>query len=306
MGPFPRTPTPAQIEQERSLALVIYLDLLIVVPYLLVGLATGALAMVAEVIRGGLLMSVLVLSLQTLRKAHRGLAGQYEFGTGKLERALSMAVALLLLVAAGFIFWKALFSHPAPPQSSWLGIAAVALTFLNLCVNSAPLIPMWRAIRKEPSVIVLSHFKARFAKALGSVVVVATVAIYMFASDPRTARIAEAVGSMVVVGFMVVVSINMIRESLPDLVDRALEEPLQLHINRTLATFFDNYDELIAVRSRNSGNLAHIEITLGFAPEKTIGELTDVLQRMTKHLQEAIPNSDIVIVPRTTKPGAVL
>jgi cation diffusion facilitator family transporter len=293
-----RMPTPEQLKQERALAIVILLDLLLIVPYLAVGIAVGSLVMVAEVLRGGLLLLVICVSLRTLRRAHRHRTGYYEYGIGKLERALSFAVAVLLLLAAGFIFWEAFVGQPKPPPSRWLATLAVVFVCLNLGINTYSLFPMWRSLREEPSVIVLAHFRARLTKAVGSVVVVVCVAIHMFSSDPTTVRIAEAVGAVCVAGFMIVVAVGLLREAMPDLLDRAISEPMQMQVNRVLANFFSDYDELIAVRTRRSGNTAHVEITLGFSPEMNLGALLEILSRMQKDLEQAIPNSDILIVPR--------
>jgi ferrous-iron efflux pump FieF len=170
---------------------------------------------------------------------------------------------------------------------------------LNLAVNAIPVFPLWRSVRAQPSVIVLSQFRARLAKALGSVVVVACVSIHSLASEPMIGRIADTVGAFLVVGFMIVVAVGLLREALPDLLDRAIAEPMQLQVNRTLAAFFHEYEELISVRTRRSGNVAHVEITLGFAHEKTVGEVSGIIARMGDYLRVAIPNSDIVIVPRS-------
>ena len=293
-----RTPTPEQRKQERALLLTIYLDALIIVPYLIIGLAVGSLAIIAEVLRGGLMLLVLGVSLRTLRRSHRGLIAEYEYGIGKLERALSGVVAVLLLLAVGFIVWRAFVMKPERPPSPLLAVLAIVFTCLNLGVNTMPLIPLWRSLRGQASVIVLSHFRARLAKAVGSVIVVACVSIHGLASNPMTGRIAEAVGAVVVAGFMIVIAVGLLREALPDLLDHALAEPMQMHVTRTLAAFFHDYEELITVRTRRSGNIVHVEITLGFAPNKSLGELTGIIARMKEHLQQAIPNSDIVIVPR--------
>jgi cation diffusion facilitator family transporter len=274
--------------------------LLLIVPYLVVGIAVGSLVMVAEVLRGALLLLVICVSLRTLRRSHRHLTGQYEYGIGKLERALSFAVAVLLLIAAGFIFWEAFVQQPQPPSSRWLATLAVVFVCLNLGINTYSLIPMWRSLREEPSVIVLSHFRARLTKAFGSLAVVVCVAIHMFSSNPMTGRIAEAVGSIFIAGFMIVIGVGLLREAMPDLLDRAISEPMQMQVNRILANFFNDYDELIAVRTRRSGNTAHVEITLGFSPEKNFGALVEILSRMENDLQQAIPNSDILIVPRVS------
>jgi Predicted Co/Zn/Cd cation transporters len=297
-----RIATDEERKQERALALIITLDLLIIVPYFAVAVAVGSLAMIAEILRGGLLLFVICFSLRTLRKAHRGLISEYDYGIGKLERVLSAIIAVLLLFAAGFITWEAFALKTAKPNSPFLATLAVVFVTLNLGVNSAPLLPLWRSMREQPSVIVLSHFRARLAKALGSLVVVACVVIHMLSSNPMTGRIAEGIASLFVVGFMVVVAVGLLREALPDLLDRALNESMQLQITRTLATFFHEYDELISVRTRRSGNIAHVEIILGFSADKNLGELSEIITRMKDHLQQAIPSSDILIVPRATQP----
>ena len=293
-----RTLSPEQKKQERALALVIWLDALLIVPYLTVGLAVGSLAIIAEVLRGGLLLLVIGASLRTLRRSHRGLIGEYNYGIGKVERALSGGVAVLLLFAVGFIVWRAFVMKPPAHPSPFLAALAIVLACCNLGANIIPLIPLWRSMRGQPSLIVLSHFRARLAKALGSVIVVASVTIHAVASRPKTAQIAEDIGAVVVAGFMIVIAAGLLREAVPDLLDRAIAEPMQLQVNRTLAAFFHDYDELIAVRTRRSGNIAHVEITLGFAPDKSLGELSAIMARMQEHLQQAIPNSDLVIVPR--------
>src|SRR5262249_60353218 len=110
-----------------------------------------------------------------------------------------------------------------------------------------------------------------------------------------------AVGWWVVAGFLIVVGVGLLREALPALLDRALTEPMQVQVNRTLAAFFHDYDELISVRTRRSGNIAHVEITLGFPENKTVGEVSRIIAGMQDHLREAIPESDIVIVPRAVR-----
>lgn len=290
-----REATPEQQQQARALWLIIWLDLLLLVPYVSVGVAVGSLAMIAEALRGGLLLLVVGASLRTLRRSHRG---AYDYGVGKVERALSGATAVLLLSAAGFIVWRSFVQEAAPPPSPLMATLAIVLVCVNLGVNAYPLLPLWRSMRGEPSVIVLALFRARLAKAVGSLIVVACVVIHGIGSDPVVGRIAEAVGALVVVAFMIVIAIGQLREALPDLLDRAIAEPMQMQVNRTLAAFFDDYEELISVRTRGSGKTAHVEITLGFAPERSLGGVSELTQRMQTHLRQAIPNSDIIIVPR--------
>ena len=135
-------PTLEQCKQERAVALVILLDSLIVVPYLIVGIWAGSLAIVAEVLRGGPLLLVTGLSLRTLRRTHRGLIVDYDYGIGKLERVLSSLVAVLLLLAAGFIVWRAFIMEAEPPPSTFVATLAIFFVVLNFAVNTIPLFPL--------------------------------------------------------------------------------------------------------------------------------------------------------------------
>src|SRR5262245_61516960 len=292
-----RTPTPEQRKQERALALAMWLDWIMVVPYCIVAVAVGSLAMIAEILRGLPLMIVVAFSLRTLRRIHRGLVTDYDYGIGKLERGLSGLAAMLLLFAAAFVTWCALVMKPETPPSSLLGVVAIVFVCITMGVSPAPVIPLWRSLRGHPSVIVLSHFRTRLAKALASLIIVASVTIHSLSSEPMAGRIAEAVGAIVQAGLMIVVAVGLLRDALPDLLDRAIAEPIQMQVNRTLVAFFHDYDQMIRVRTRRSGNVAHVEITLGFASGKKLGETWEVIARMREHLQQAIPNSDIVIVP---------
>jgi divalent metal cation (Fe/Co/Zn/Cd) transporter len=293
-----RTPNLEELKQERALALALWLDIIYAVPYGIVAIAIDSLVMIAEILRAIPLLTVVAFSLRVLRRTHRGLITDYDYGVGKLERTLSGMAAVLLLAAAGFVTWRAFMMKPETPPSSLLGAVAIVSVSLNLGVNAAPVIPLWRSLRAQPSVIVLSHFRTCLAKTLGSVITVACVTIHGLSSEPMAGRIAETVGSVIQAGFMIVVAVGLLRDALPDLLDRAIAEPMQMQVNRTLVAFFHDYDEMIRVRTRRSGNIAHVEITLGFAPEKNLGELSEIIARMREHLQQAIPDSDIVVVPQ--------
>src|SRR5262245_31148528 len=189
----PRTPTLQQLKQERALALAIWLDWTLLVPYCTVAVAVGSLAMIAEILRGLPLMILVVFSLFTLRRIHRGLLANYDYGMGKLERSLSGLAAMLLLFAAAFVTWRVFVMKPETPPSHFLAVVAIIFVCINMGVNAAPVIPLWRSLRGQPSVIVLSHFRTRLAKALASLIIVASVTIHSLSSEPMAGRIAEAV-----------------------------------------------------------------------------------------------------------------
>lgn len=291
-----RVPTPTDLQKERAILFAILLDFSVFVPYLVTVWRIGSLSMLAELLRGGLLLLVEGLALVTLRAAHRGRLHFYDFGIGKLERMFGAAIGVLLLLAAVFILIKVMgSSEPEPLPPFWVALA-IGLVVYNLFTNLAPLLPLWRATREGTSIIVLSQFRARIAKAVASVTVVVCVALDVLLPNTPVALVADDIGGLIGAAFMLVIGGSMISEALPDLLDRALAEPLQMKVNAALAANFDSYEQLIGVRTRKSGSVAYVEITVGFAPDRTIADVTSVTEALRQTLAASIPDADVVVI----------
>lgn len=95
--------------------------------------------------------------------------------------------------------------------------------------------------------------------------------------------------------------IGLIKESLHDLLDKTLDEDLQMKILRRLSEYYDWYDSFHGVKSRKSGKKIIIDITLGFTPDKTAGDIFDLSGRIKEKLENDIPDSEVQIVPRIFK-----
>jgi ferrous-iron efflux pump FieF len=288
----------AERRRERAVALTVVLDLLLLAPYVAVGILAASWTMIAEATRGGLLIVVGIISLLALRRIHRGRTGNYEYGVGKLEQTIASMIAALLLLAAGMILWRVALMEPSQPPDRLMAIVAVVFVVINLALNTTQAVSLHRASRDHASIIVTAQCRARIAKAIGSLVVVACVAFGMFVDDPLLARRADQIGAVSVVCLMVASGVGMLRESLPDLLDQALPEPEQRAINRVLARHFAAYDDLGRVRTRRSGNVLHVEITLRLPSATSLAAATSLADTMQEELRREIPGVDPVVVTR--------
>lgn len=89
----------------------------------------------------------------------------------------------------------------------------------------------------------------------------------------------------------------MIRASLPDILDRTLDEELQMVVIRELADHFHTYEHIRGIMSRRSGRRVYIEIFLGFNGEILMTDVQDVIDTMTHSLETKIPGISISIIP---------
>jgi divalent metal cation (Fe/Co/Zn/Cd) transporter len=111
----------------------------------------------------------------------------------------------------------------------------------------------------------------------------------------------DPVASLVVCGFLAYSIYNIATKNTADLLDRALDESLQLVILRTLAGHFDEYAAFHGLRSRRSGTSVYIEVFLEFEQRLTMGEVQKTIDTLTAELERQIPGSRIVIAPATAK-----
>lgn len=278
--------------------LAFFYDCLLIPPYLWIATSVGSLTMLAEVLRGTLLVIVAILSWVTLRKIHRGRTGAYDFGMGKVEQGLSGLVGILLCFSMGFVWYKALsLGEELPHVVGALNIAAVVLVFANLCANAAPLFPLYRASRTGNSVLVRTQFRAKLAKTIGSVVVAFCVALNQLSSNVGLSWWADIVGIAIVSLVTLHAAYELLSSAIPDLLDRTLPEHQQVKINQVLAKYYDAFDALKWCQSRQSGSDIEVHVGLGFAEHLRFGEVARISRAVVQDIEAAIPGSRARVTP---------
>ncbi|HET6599313.1 MAG TPA: cation transporter [Burkholderiaceae bacterium] len=285
-----------QRQSERAIFAAFVYDCLLLPPYLWVAIQVNSITMVGECMRGVLMVGVAVASWLTLRRIHRRRTGGYDFGLGKHEQILSLMVALLLLISAVFVIWKAITKVPGADDGiGVLNAVAVAMVLFNLFANVAPIPLLLRALRENPSVIVRTQLRAKTAKTVGSSMVVVAVAVAQLGGDPLVALWADRAGVVVVVLVTLRAAYQLIHSALPDLLDRTLAEPLQLRINQVLAEHFEGYDSIEWCRSRQSGSRIEIDVGLGFPADRVFGEVAAFTRQIVDRIETEILNSEATV-----------
>ncbi len=105
-----------------------------------------------------------------------------------------------------------------------------------------------------------------------------------------------------IVGFLIFSAYGVVSTSLGDLLDRTLDESLQLIIVRALARHFDEYAGFHGLRSRRSGRDVYIEIFLEFDGTRPMSDVQRSIDAMASTIEQDIPGSHAVICPTTRPP----
>lgn len=289
--------------REASMLLGIGFDLCIFFPYIIVSVWGGSLTMLAETVRGGLLLALEVVVFLLLRRIQRGQMSEYEFGSGKVEQFANLLVGAAMALGAVWLASKAIGRLLAPAAEvaahPAMGMAvSAALAAVNVVVNALAAVSLWRAGRDGTSMIMIGQIKSRFAKVFASVVVLLAIVIAAIDEGQVASVYADLGGTAFVVLVMLAVAVSLWRASLPDLLDRSLGEERQAAINRVLVQHFAEYDELLAVRSRQSGKAIHVHIELGLDPALPLARAEALSQSIAASIEAEMPGAEVVVIPR--------
>lgn len=240
------------------------------------------------------------ISWRILRQIARGKGQEYDYGLGKLESMGSFLVTALLCVSIVIVCFGAFHRlfHPQPIKlgGSILGvviqIGAVAMNCWFWWKNR-------KLAEKEYSPVMEAQWRLFRAKALSEGTILVTLLLSISFMNFTWSEYFDPIGSFVIVGFIAMSVRELGGRAVGDLLDRTLDESMQMVIVRKLAHFFDEYADLHGVRSRRSGARIYVEVFLEFDGDRPMADVQGTINRMTEALESEIPGSFVVISPTT-------
>lgn len=292
----------AERARERAMLTGSVLDVSINLAKLVAAIWANSLTLLGDWLRGGLLTLLDILLLVLLRKIHRGRLGGYDYGTRKLEQFLNLMVGSAMILAALWLAVATYLRSGEHQEQSAAGLLfALAASAANLVINFYVLWRLWGVARDGTSVILSGQLASRLMKTLASIGVALAIGVNAAFHGTPTGAWADTLGALLVLVTMVGFGAKIIGDALPHLLDRALAESRQVVINNALASQFEDYDELRAVRTRTEGRDAWIEIEVGFAPDRSLGEVEAAAERLAEHVRQRIPQAQVLVIPRVSR-----
>ena len=283
-------------ERERSVRLSCGLALGGVVVAIVAALSANSVTLWAETLRITGEFMANVFAWLTVRKVARGNDGEFNYGYGKLENLATMAVAVVMLGAWAVITHSAInrLRHPVLVHGVELGLAFDALAAI---ANGVMWRRTWHLARQSPSPIMEAQWRLFRAKMTSNVCTVVSLSLTLGLARYAWSTVIDPLGSLLVSCFLLFTAYRLISSSMQGLLDRTLEEGLQLVIVGELADFFDRYVAFHGTRSRRSGGIVYIEIFLEFDGGQRMADVQRTIDQMRQSLERKIVGSVVAIVP---------
>jgi len=288
-------------ERERSIVTSLVVDFILLLPDVVAALLANSLVMMADVLKCINELLATFLSWLAIRKVVRNKPYNFDYGLGKLENLTSIIVAWIMFLSLIIVLYSAFyrFRHPHGLHSAGATLG-IALMLVGVCVNTWLWIKNYRVSRKEYSPIMESQWRLFRAKAVADLTVLLTLvlSVSLYNIVPWAIYI-DPIGSLAIAGFLMFSIYHIIAHSVDDLLDRTLDESLQLVIIRDLAAFYEHYKAIHGVHSRRSGSNIYIEIFLEFDGDKKMNEVQEIINMIKSGIEHHIKGSFITIVPAT-------
>lgn len=286
--------------KERSVFLSLVIDFLLFIPDVVAALMANSITLWADVLKCGNELLATFLSWLALRMVRRGGKVRFDYGLGKLENITSLIVAGAMFLSMFIVLHSAIdrLRHPADmhPGGVWL---AMILMSAGVIANTALWIRNYRVGRKQFSPIIEAQWRLFRTKAFSDLIVLAALILSMVLRAQAWAIYIDPIASLLIGGFIAHAIWGMLSNSFYDLLDRTLDESLQLVIVRELAAHFEHYKEIHGIRSRRSGSHVYIDLMLEFEGDKKMNEVQTIINQMETALERNIPGCHVLIAPTT-------
>jgi ferrous-iron efflux pump FieF len=284
-------------QQERAMFLGLMLALLACVPAVAVALLSGSVLLLSDLFEYARAIFTNLVAWSILRSIRTGKTIGYDYGTDKLQTLGGMLGSITYIAALLFISGLAMsrLAQPIVLDETFSKIGAI-FQFAEFVVS----LWLWLRNRKlaglEYSPVMEMQWRANRADALASLAVFLGLTLtLMLHAYPWSVYI----DPLLAIVFLIYTGVSFLpglSAGLNELLDKTLQEDLQLRIDRRLAENFDGYAGFHGVRSRKAGGRIFIEIALSFPLTSSVGEVLSTTEHLRQGIESDIPSSEVRIL----------
>ena len=282
--------------RSRMLLFSVVCTFLSLAPTAYAALVSNSTVLLADLLRCLAEFVAILLSWLVLVKMLREDRSTFNYDFGKLEQLSNLAVAAALFFTFLISVTSSVqrFVNPVPVTGSWFGLVFAILSVLG---NGFWWIRNWQYNRESPSPVIAAQANLIRAKTMATLVVTLALGIPVLFGEFSWTIYLDPIGTLILALFVLYSAYAMISASVPDLIDRAIEEELQFIVLKILIAHEGSYQGLEAIRSRRSGGKIYIDLFLQFTDMTNVLQIRNLAALISSELKKSLPNSETTIVP---------
>jgi cation diffusion facilitator family transporter len=284
------------VSPQRRTALVSVLAALALIGLKLgAGLASGSLGLVSEAVHSGTDLVAALLTFFALGVAGRPADPGHPYGHGKAEHLAALAEAAILVVASLFISYKALSNlvgaSESGVQATWYAFVVIGVVIV---IDASRTLVSRRASQRYASPALQAN-ALHFASDLAGSGAVLLGLLFVAGGYPG----ADSLAALFVAVLVLLAAARLIRSNVDVLMDLSpadSDAAARAAIGRVEPPV-----ELRRLRLRRSAGRHFADVVIGVPPGAAVGQGHAAADQVERALQEALPDSDVVV---HVEPGA--
>ncbi len=258
--------------------------------------AANSSVLLADSLKTFLEFLAVLLSWLTLRRIHRGHHHYFDYGLHKLEDLSSLLVAVLMLACLAIIVVSATIGLCRPSHIQGVGVwISVVAQVVYAVVNSTLMWKNRRLAREQGSPVFQAQARLFLTKAFANVFILGSLLASTFLHALWWSVYIDPIASLVIAGSILVPAVGIFSHSFYDLLDRTLEESDKLTIVGEVGQFAGEFTDLHEIRTRRAGSVSFVDIVLEFDPDRRVGEVQEILDRLRARIEAAVPASRVTV-----------
>jgi cation diffusion facilitator family transporter len=279
----------------RATAAAAAAALLLIGAKLAVGLATGAVVVLASAVDSMLDFLVSSFNAYAVRSAERPSDQTYNYGRGKMEGLAAFSEGLFIMASALYILHQAVFKFLTPGGLAFHVPASIPAAHLywaigtmgfSTAVTAALMTYLRKCARESPSLIIRAdalHYKMDLLSNAG--ILAALLLIRLTGWSWLDPAIAAGVSL-----YVARAAIPLLRKGLAMLLDRALDASLVESIRRIAESHSDRVTNVHELKTRRSGDTNLVEFHLVFDEDIKLREahrIADEIEMRVRALEKS-------------------
>jgi cation diffusion facilitator family transporter len=281
--------------QRRTALVSIVAALALITLKLGAGLASGSLGLISEAIHSGTDLVAALLTFFALGVAGRPADPGHPYGHGKAEHLAALAEAAILVVASLFISYRAISNLAGASESdveaTWYAFVVIGIVIVVDASRTLVSLRGARAYRSPALQASALHFGSDMAGSIAVLLGLCFVAAGYREAD-SLAALFVAVLVLLAAGRLMRGNVDVLMDRSPPDADAAAREAIE-HLEPPV--------ELRRLRLRRSAGRHFADVVIGVPPGAAVGQGHAAADRVERAVQEALPESDVVVhvEPRT-------
>lgn len=300
--------TDMNLVRANAVRLSLFFDLASIAPVLIIAVVVNSLSLYADCLTYINNIAANLIGWLTLRRIAQGKSVFYDYGLGKLENLTSLVCSLIILAGLmGIVYFsigRILNPQALDPELSWLGVGQHLIDF---SFSAWLWRRNYRIARQQHSPLMETQWRTNCGDAMQSIGIILTLTLSMLLHDYLWAAYLDPICAIAIAIAVLITFLRVIRGSIGDILDHSIEDALQIKIIRSFTQYFDEYENIHAIRTRRAGGQIFIDVDIELSPVKTVADALDTLSRLCCAIRDDIPQSTVRIAlvgPGGNLPGA--